>query len=74
VKKRVLLAGLYHETNTFLRGTSGLSGFDVKTGEEIWAAEGDVSPLSDVLEVGQASGWDLMPLVDMRATPGATVS
>jgi microcystin degradation protein MlrC len=74
VKKRVLLAGLYHESNTFLRGTSGLSDFDVKTGEEIWAAEGDVSPLSGTLEVGQASGWDLMPLVDMRATPGATVS
>ena len=74
MKKRVLLAGLYHESNTFLRGTSGLSDFDVKTGEEIWAAEGDVSPLSGTLEVGQASGWDLMPLVDMRATPGATVS
>jgi alditol oxidase len=74
VKKRVLLAGLYHETNTFLRATSGLSDFDVKIGEEIWAAEGDVSPLSGALEVGRHSGWDLVPLVDMRATPGATVS
>ena len=74
MKKRVLLAGLYHETNTFLRATSGLSDFDVKIGEEIWAAEGDVSPLSGALEVGRHSGWDLVPLVDMRATPGATVS
>ena len=74
MRKRVLLAGLYHETNTFLRATSGLSDFDVKIGEEIWAAEGDASPLSGALEVGRASGWDVMPLIDMRATPGATVS
>jgi microcystin degradation protein MlrC len=74
VKKRVLLAGLYHETNTFLRARSGLSDFDVKICEEIWDAELDVSPLSGALEVGRTSGWDLMPLIDLRATPGATVS
>ena len=70
MKKRVLLAGLYHETNTFLRATSGLSDFDLKIGEEIWAAEGDVTPLSGALEVGRHSGWDLPWLAEV-AVPEA---
>jgi microcystin degradation protein MlrC len=74
LRKKVLLAGLYHETNTFLRGTTGLSDFEVKLGEQLYDAEGDASPLSGVLEVARESRWDLVPVVDMRAMPGATVS
>jgi microcystin degradation protein MlrC len=74
LRRKVLLAGLYHETNTFLRGTTGSNDFEVKLGEELYDAAGDASPLSGVLEVAQERGWDLVPLVDMRAMPGATVS
>jgi microcystin degradation protein MlrC len=71
--KRVLLAGLFHETHTFLEGTTGLSEFSRRTGDELLDAAGDGSPLSGVLEVAQSCGWDVRPVLDLRATPSAIV-
>ncbi len=71
--KRVLLAGLFHETHTFLDGATPLSEFSIRRGDELLEAAGDGSPLSGVLEVAASRGWDLRPVVDLRATPSATV-
>jgi microcystin degradation protein MlrC len=71
--KRVLLAGLFHETHTFLDGTTPLSEFSIRGGDELLAAAGDGSPLSGVLEVAATCRWDVRPVVDLRATPSATV-
>ncbi len=72
--KRVLLAGLFHETHTFLEGTTPLESFAVRRGEELFSSRGDGSPMSGILEVAEQSGWEVLPLVDLRATPSATVA
>lgn len=73
MRQRVLLAGLFHETHTFLDGNTSLADFESRVGEEILKARGDGSPLDGFLEVAQRHEWQVVPTVDMRATPGATV-
>lgn len=72
--KRVLLAGLYHETHTFLDGLTSLPDCLVRTGEEMLQPSDDASPLAGVAEAASAYGWDLLPAVDVRAIPGPTIS
>lgn len=69
---RVLLAGIFHETHSFLEGVTPLNDFITRRGEEILAARGDGSPLAGAIEVADAAGWTLLPVIDMRATPSAT--
>jgi microcystin degradation protein MlrC len=71
--KRILLAGLFHETHTFLAGTTRLEDFAVRRGEQLYDAKDDSSPLSGLLEVAAAQKWELVPAIDMRATPGPIV-
>ncbi len=73
MSKRVLLAGLFHETHTFLEGTTGLSDFQIAHGEELLARKGDASPMGGLLEAADKHGWTILPTVDFRATPGAIV-
>jgi microcystin degradation protein MlrC len=74
MSKRVLLAGLFHETHTFLSGRMGLGEFEVRVGGELLTAEGDGSPLAGVLSVAREASWDVVPVIDLRATPGPTVA
>jgi len=69
----ILLAGLFHETQTFLEGSTPLSDFAQRTGDELFTARDDGSPLSGVLDVATACGWRVTPSIDLRATPSATV-
>jgi microcystin degradation protein MlrC len=69
---RVLLAGLFHETHTFLDGATPLVEWQVRRDEEMLAAEGDGSPLGGVLLVAREAGWQVIPAIDLRATPSAT--
>lgn len=73
MKKRVLIAGLFHETHTFLEGTTGLRDFQITRGAELLRSEGDSSPLGGVLQLGREYGWEVLPAVDYRAQPSATV-
>ncbi|MFN0052231.1 MAG: M81 family metallopeptidase [Planctomycetales bacterium] len=73
MSKRVLLAGLFHETHTFLSGRTTLEEFDVRVGEELWSAEQDGSPLAGALEVARGREWEVIPAIDLRATPGPIV-
>ncbi len=70
---RILIAGLFHETHTFLDGTTGLADFTMRPGDELLACKGDASPLGGVLEFADEAGWEMIPTVDYRATPGAIV-
>ena len=72
-KKRILIAGIFHETHTFLDGTTGFDDFAMRRGEELLTCKGDASPLGGVLEFADEAGWEMIPLVDYRATPGAIV-
>lgn len=73
MKKRVLLAGLFHETHTFLPGVTPLDDFKIRRGDELLSALGDGSPLAGVLEVARECEWTLIPAIDLRATPSAIV-
>jgi len=72
--RRVLIAGLFHETHTFLQGRTALEDFDERLGAELWQAENDGSPLAGMLEVAKSCQWDVIPAIDLRATPGPTVA
>lgn len=74
MRPRVLLAGLYHETHTFLEGCTALDAFSIRTADEILACAGDGSPLAAAVEAAAEYNWDLLPLIDCRATPSATVA
>lgn len=72
-RKRVLLAGLFHETHTFLTEITPLENFDCSHGEQLLAMRGNGSPMAGAVEVGLECGWDIIPSVDMRAMPSGMV-
>ncbi|MEX2536080.1 MAG: M81 family metallopeptidase [Trueperaceae bacterium] len=63
---RILLAGFYHETHTFVDETSGLEAFDRRVDEEVLSSKGDGSPMSGVIECAEEYNWSLVPAVDYR--------
>lgn len=73
VMKRILLAGLFHETHTFLKSTTRLEDFEILRGDELFSVEGDASPLAGVLEVARTANWQIVPALDYRAMPSAMV-
>lgn len=70
-KPRVLIAGLFHETHTFLPRTTTLAACEINRDEEIMAIEGDSSPLGGAMESARAMGWNVIPAIDIRAMPSA---
>ena len=70
---KIFLAGLFHETHTFLDGTTGLDAFGIRRGGEILECQGDSSPMGGALEVLGDAGVEVVPGVDYRAAPSAIV-
>ena len=70
---RVLIASLFHETHTFLDGTTSLKDFHVTKDEALLSCIGDSSPLGGVLELAKQFDWQVVPTVDYRAQPSAIV-
>jgi microcystin degradation protein MlrC len=68
--RRIFVAGLFHETNTFAEGAMTLADFRVLRGDEMWSALGDASPLGAFLDYAKQAGWQLVHAIDVRATPG----
>lgn len=73
MNKYILLAGLYHETHTFLPQTTGRNAFAFTLGEDVLEMRGDGSPVDGFLEAADAFGWQLTPLLDARAAPSGMV-
>jgi microcystin degradation protein MlrC len=73
MKKRVLIAGLFHETHTFLDTPTTQEEFAVRLGTRLLDAAGDGSPLAGALGVAASCGWDVVPAADFRATPSGIV-
>jgi len=71
---RVLVAGLFHETHTFLAGSTGLADFEVRVGAQMLECAGDASPLGGALAAAKEFGWTVLPTADFRASPSATVT
>jgi microcystin degradation protein MlrC len=72
--KRVLFAGLFHETNTFVETPTALVDFTAVQGEALLALAGDSSPMGGALEKAGAFGWNIIPSIDLRAMPSGTVT
>ncbi len=70
---RILFAGLFHETHTFLGRTTGWRDFEVVRGDAVLAKRGDGSPTDGFLSVAAAHGWEVVPVIDARATPSGMV-
>lgn len=73
-EKRVLVVGLYHQTNRFAAGRTGLEDFEIRRGEEMLRANPAASVLAGLTDAARENGWELLPVVDMRAASGATVA
>jgi len=71
--KKVIIAGLYHETHTFLEGRTTLEEFEIRHGKDLLSSVGDVSPLAGAVETGLEAGWEMIPTIDLRAVPGPIV-
>jgi microcystin degradation protein MlrC/D-serine deaminase-like pyridoxal phosphate-dependent protein len=71
---RVFIAGLFHETHTFLDGQTTWDDFHVLRGADMLAVRGDSSPLGGVLEAAEQFGWSVCPSLIASASPGAIVS
>lgn len=70
---RILITGLFHETHTFLEGSTALADFAILRDAQMLACQGDSSPLGGVLEVAAWLGWEVIPTIDYRAQPSAIV-
>ena len=73
MSKRILLAGLCHETHTFLDGTTPLEECEITLGDDVLDKAGDASPLGGAIEAARAAGWALVPALDIRAASGPTM-
>lgn len=71
--KRILYGGLFHETHTFLQETTGWDDFEVARGAEVLAKVGDTSPLGGFLSAAADLRLEVIPTLDLRATPSGTV-
>ena len=71
--KRVLFAGLAHETHTFVNGLSRLEHFKILRGQEIWSADGDTGTLAGGLSVAKECGWEVVPTISMVGGAGPLV-
>ena len=70
---RVLVAGLFHETHTFLEGTTPWDAFDVWQGDDLLSLRGQASPIGGVLDYAFQNDWEVVPTVFATAVPSATV-
>ena len=72
--KRILYAGLFHETHTFIREVTPFDRFEVTLGPAILAKQGDDSPAAGFLETATTLKWEVIPTIDARAVPSGTVT
>jgi microcystin degradation protein MlrC len=70
---RVLFAGLFHETHTFLPEPTPLSEFTALKGEAILKRRGDGSNTDAFLSRAEAHGWTVLPTADYQAIPSGIV-
>ena len=71
-RKRIVLAGFFHETHTFVEGQTPLADFAIWRGPDLMARRGDGSTTDGLLEVAAQEDWDLVPIVEYAALPSAT--
>ncbi len=74
MSKRIIIAGLMHETHTFVPDKTTRDRFGVLRGEALWQADGDASCLAGGLAVARERGWHVLPVIHMSAHPAGVVT
>ncbi|MFV1967866.1 MAG: M81 family metallopeptidase, partial [Pirellulaceae bacterium] len=69
----IVIAGLFHETHTFLDDGTSLLDFEIRRGDQLRACTGDSSPMGAALAAFQSWNWNLTIGPDYRAVPSGTV-
>jgi len=73
MKPRVLFAGLFHETHTFVDGATAWSDFEVTYGDAIFKKLGDASPTDGFLTAAAELDFEVIPTLDARVNPSGVV-
>ncbi len=71
---RVMVAGLFHETHSFMRGSTPWNAFQVREESEMLEAFGNSSPLGGLLEYAKQQDWEVVPTLFANAVPGPMVA
>jgi microcystin degradation protein MlrC len=71
--KRILLAGLFHETHSFLDEVTGADLVRIHRGSALLDRRGDGSPLDGFLTVAAGENWSVVPALDVGAMPSGTI-
>ncbi|WP_040677772.1 M81 family metallopeptidase [Nitratireductor pacificus] len=72
-RPRILFAGFFHETHTFVEDRTGEAQFDIRQGDALFARRGDASAMDGFLEVAEENGWDLIASVEYTALPSGMI-
>lgn len=70
---RILLAGLYHETHTFVGDITRADAVRLRRGEELLARRHDASTVDGFLNVAAREDWRVVPLLEIGAMPSGTL-
>ena len=74
MSKNIFLAGIFHETHTFLDQKTTLDDFTIyKGGEIIDKNLGNGSPTDGFLEYAKKKDWNVIPSIQMAARPSGIV-
>lgn len=73
-RPRIFVAGLFHETHTFLDGDTKWEDFYAVQGDNLLELRGDSSPIGGVLERASQLQWDVVPGIWAAAHPSAVVT
>ena len=74
MSKNIFLAGIFHETHTFLDQKTILDDFTIYKGEEIVDRNsGNGSPTDGFLEYAKKKDWNVIPSIQMAARPSGIV-
>lgn len=74
MQPRILTAGLFHETHTFLDELTRWEDFSVAFDDHVLARRGDGSPTDGFLAAADELGFEIIPTLDARATPSGMVA
>jgi microcystin degradation protein MlrC len=72
-RPRIFLAGIFHETHTFVTEVTGPADFAVRRGDGLLARKGDGSTYDGFLSVASSEGWEVVAGPDYTALPSGTV-
>jgi microcystin degradation protein MlrC len=71
--RRILLAGLYHENDTFLPEVTRANAVRTYRGEALLARRGDGSAVDGLLSVAAEEEWEVVPVLKIIAMPSGTL-